>query len=74
MPTVRKQATVLVTEAVDGTPRRRIRVTRRDRATMLRHVVVLPEVMAAARAVRRPGEDIVILSETRVELRPSPIR
>ena len=71
MPTVRKQATVMVTEPVDGTPRRRSPVTRRSRATTEARIRVRPDVMAAARAAMRPGERLAIIySETCVELRP----
>jgi hypothetical protein len=65
---------VSVTEPVDATPKRRPRadkgVTRGKRADTHLHLVVDPQVMQAARQVRRPGEKLVIVSSTEVKLVP----
>ena len=62
-------ATVRVSAAVDGGARRR-RVTKRAKKPQPVQVIrVRNEVMKVVRAIRRPGEQLVIVSETEVWLR-----
>jgi hypothetical protein len=72
MPTIRDTATVRPTEPIDGQAVRRspsrASSTNRRRATTVRELVVDPAVMAAAEAVRRPGQRLVIISATEVRL------
>ena len=70
-PVIRDVATVTVSEAVDGTVKRRRSGSRRMLASRVEHVVVDPRVMAAAKGVQREGESILILSESEVWLAPT---
>lgn len=65
---VRDSATVHVSEPVDGTKRRRAYAARQVRATTTHELRVDERVMAAARAVLRPGQRLVIVSATEVRL------
>lgn len=65
---VRDTAVVRVSQPVNGQPRRRGQDKRaRQPATV---TTALPIVMAAARQAQRPGERLVVVSTTVVELRP----
>ena len=63
------EATVTPLRPVDGTVKRRRRG--KGKSGPLDHLVVHPEVMKMARARRRTGERIVIVSPTEVRLVPS---
>ena len=65
--TVRDRATVRVGKPVDGT-RHRKASARRARASAVQVLTVDPRVMQAARAAIRPGQRLVIVSETEVHL------
>ena len=65
--TVRDRATVTVCKPVDGT-RHRKASTRRARPSEVTVLKVDPRVMEAARAAIRPGQRLVIVSETEVHL------
>lgn len=70
--TVREIATVTVLRPVDGTPRKKPRKKgkAKPKAAVDTHAItVRPDVWAAAKAARREGERIVIVSETEVWLR-----
>lgn len=70
MRTVRADvAVVTVSSPVDGRKPRR-RTTRRTANRTEAHVIVRPDVMAAARRARRPGERLVIVSAECVMLYP----
>jgi hypothetical protein len=62
IPTVRETATVLVSEPVDGTRRRRASHTRRRLAVTTETWTVDPRIMAAAKAALRPGERLVLVA------------
>lgn len=68
--TVRETATVTVSEAVDGRKKRRkpTGYQRKAITTTLSFKDVLPEIMAAAQAVRKPSQIIVIDSPTQVRV------
>lgn len=64
-----KTASVTVSEAVDGTKKRKP-PTRKGRLPLDKHIKVMPMVLAVAKRVARPGETVVIVSETCVRLVP----
>jgi hypothetical protein len=68
MPTVRKTATVSVTKPVSGEPRRRGPSKRKRQP--VKTITVLPEVLAKAHEVMRPGEVMRIVAEDCVILEP----
>ena len=68
MPTIRDTATVHPIKPVKGT--RRSRGADHRKRTVTRQLVVNPEVLAAAKAARRPGKRIRIVSATEVRLEP----
>lgn len=66
-PTVRDVVRVTVKEPVRGMRRARGK-GKRKKAKLDNHVVVVPEVMAAAKAAIRPNQKLVIESATVVRL------
>lgn len=69
MPDVREVARLRISEAVDGTKKPKARAAEtRPRAQVTHEVTVDPRVMAAAHEAIRPGQRLVIVSETEVRL------
>lgn len=65
---VREVATVVCHTTVNGGRERKPRVEYRPRSGHVQAWRVRPDVMRAARAALRPGERIVIVSPTRVDI------
>lgn len=65
---VREVATVVCHTTVNGAPERKPRVQYRTRSSHVQTWRVHPDVMRAARAALRPGERIVVVSPTRVDI------
>jgi hypothetical protein len=68
MSTIRDTVTVTAVTPVDGSPQRKA-PRPYSRSGPLAVIAVHPDVMAAARRAMRPGQHLVIISETEVVLR-----
>ena len=69
MPSIRDTATVRPSEPVEGKQRRRRpSAASQPRAVTTHQLEVDPQVMAAALAIKRPGQRLVIVSATEVRL------
>lgn len=68
MPTIRDTAAVHLSEPIDGKRRRRASAAHQRRAITTHQLEVDPQVMAAALAIKRPGQRLVIVSATEVRL------